>query len=266
MKPPVFRSDWPDDVKALYRHDVQEIWDQRIAPQIWTSYHNQLDMYLAIAGSKPLSILDVGCAQGTLALLLAERGHSVTAVDLRPQFLSYAQSRQTHGDIAFRTIDVLTDPIPGRYDLVFANQIIEHLVYPTRLCRRLFDVLVPGGRIVITTPSWHYVRNSLPNLASLGDPSRWEHLQNSADGDGHFYAYTVDELAQSVAEAGFADVSVESYETPVISGHMKVRYLQRLLPYRVLQRIDRLLLAMPFAGRRLGYQLLCTGVRPGAGS
>jgi len=95
VKAPIYDESWPDDVKALYRHDMEEIWDRRIAPQIWTSYHNQLDMYLAIAGNKPLSILDVGCAQGTLALLLAERGHRVTALDLRPQFLTYAQSRQT---------------------------------------------------------------------------------------------------------------------------------------------------------------------------
>src|SRR5207342_664659 len=101
MIPPVYNPAWPDDVKALYRHDMQEIWDRRLTPQIWNQYHNQLDYYLGIAGDEPLSVLDVGCAQGTLALLLAERGHHVTAVDIRPQFLDYAKSRHTHGDIRF---------------------------------------------------------------------------------------------------------------------------------------------------------------------
>ena len=80
--------------------------------------------------TEPLEILDVGCAQGTLALLLAERGHRVTAVDLRADFLQYAQSRHTHGDVRFLQANALEEDIPGQYDLVFANQLIEHLVYP----------------------------------------------------------------------------------------------------------------------------------------
>ena len=27
MKPPVFDENWSDEIKALYRHDVQEMWD-----------------------------------------------------------------------------------------------------------------------------------------------------------------------------------------------------------------------------------------------
>jgi 2-polyprenyl-3-methyl-5-hydroxy-6-metoxy-1,4-benzoquinol methylase len=87
MKHPVFSDDWSAELKALYHHDMREIWDRSIAPHVWNQYHNQLEQYFAIAGDRPLDILDVGCAQGTLAMLLAERGHRVTAVDLRPEFL-----------------------------------------------------------------------------------------------------------------------------------------------------------------------------------
>lgn len=144
MKPPVFDATWPDDVKALFRHDMQEMWDPNVAPQIWNQYHNQIDLYLAFAGQKPLRILDVGCAQGTLALLLAEQGHSVIAVDIRPQFLDYARSRHTAGDVRFMAANVLEEDLPDGQDLVFANQVIEHLVYPGRLISRLERLLAPG--------------------------------------------------------------------------------------------------------------------------
>src|SRR3974377_2437936 len=105
MKPPVFDPNWSEELKALYRHDVQEIWDDSLNRHIWNQYHNQLRVYLGLAGLPELTgekkILDVGCAQGTLALLLAERGHDVTALDLRPSFLDYAQKRYTHGRIRF---------------------------------------------------------------------------------------------------------------------------------------------------------------------
>jgi 2-polyprenyl-3-methyl-5-hydroxy-6-metoxy-1,4-benzoquinol methylase len=264
MKPPVFDPAWPPDVEALYRHDMQEIWDDSIARQIWNQYHNQLDIYLGLAGDKPLRILDVGCAQGTLALMLAERGHQVVAVDIRPQFLDYARSRYTHGDVQFLAANVLEDELPGGHDLIFANQIIEHLLYPAVFLDKLGRLLRPGGRLVATTPNGHYVRNSLPSFSQLKDLRDWEHLQNSADGDGHFFAYLDDELRQLFLGAGFDDVSTRFFESPFISGHMKIRHFHRLAPGRLLRILDRGALAVPFLGRRCAHQLLVSGRRPNA--
>ena len=52
MKPPSFDAAWPADVLALYRHDMQEMWDRTIAPQVWNQYHNQLDLYLELCGGE----------------------------------------------------------------------------------------------------------------------------------------------------------------------------------------------------------------------
>lgn len=262
MKAPVFDPEWPADVQALYRHDRQEIWDRSIAPQIWNQYHNQLDLYLGIAGDRPKRILDVGCAQGTLALMLAERGHRVTAVDIRPQFLDYARSRYSHGEVQFLAANVLEDEIDGEYDLVFANQIIEHLVYPTLLLRRLMQRLVPGGRLVTTTPNGAYLKNPLPSYTALGDPREWEHRQFTADGDGHFFAYRAEELQQLFAGAGFQQVVTRYFETPFINGHLKLRYFHRYTPVAVWRLLDRLALALPGIGRLSAHQLLATGLRP----
>jgi SAM-dependent methyltransferase len=246
-------------VQALYRHDLQEIWDRSIAPQIWNQYHNQLDQYLGIAGDRPLDILDVGCAQGTLALLLAERGHRVTAVDLRPEFLDYARSRQTHGIVTFMQANVLEDEIPGRYDIVFANQLIEHLVYPAQFLARLRKNLRAGGLLVVTTPNGDYLRNQLPSFSELGDPRQWEHLQFTADGDGHFYAYVAEELVALFGAAGFSQVQARFFESPMISGHMKIRHIHGIVPAQLLRGADRLLLALPWLARRLAHQLMVSG-------
>ena len=168
MKPPIFNEKWSEEIKELYRHDMQEMWDASINPHMWNQYHNQLDVYLGLAGctnsGNPRKILDVGCAQGTLALLLAERGHDVVALDLRPGFLDYAKSRYTHGQIRFVAANVLECELDERFDLVFANQIIEHLVYPEQLIRVLKGLLTSNGTLVVTTPNWHYLRNNSPQL------------------------------------------------------------------------------------------------------
>jgi len=260
MKQPVFNPQWPDDVQAVYRHDLQEIWDPNIARHVWNQYHNQLDTYLRLAGSEDrLDILDIGCAQGTLALMLAERGHRVWAVDIRQRFLDYAASRYERGEVHFVCGNALELDIGQRFDLIFANQIVEHLVYPLELTRRIAGWLKPGGRLVMTTPNGHYVKNALPSFSDLGDASQFEERQFSADGDGHFFAYREDELKEVFVKAGLAQIQLNFFETPFISGHLKVRLVHSFVPARVLRFFDRMFLSIPTLRKRVAHQLMITG-------
>lgn len=40
-----------------------------------------------------------------------------------------------------------------RFDVVLGGEIIEHLLNPGRFLRSAFDVLEPGGRLILTTPN-----------------------------------------------------------------------------------------------------------------
>lgn len=262
MKPPVFNSEWPDDVKAVYQHDVEEIWNPKLARHIWNQYHNQLEQYLLLAeGSRKLEILDVGCAQGTLALLLAERGHEVWAMDIRQQFLDYAASRYEQGDVHFVCGNAMEVDLDKRFDLIFANQIVEHLVYPLEFTQRLVAFLKPGGRLVMTTPNGEYIKNSLPSYSELGEVEQYADRQFSADGDGHFFAYRRAELKHIFEQAGLQEVTASCFETPFMSGHMKVRYAHSLLPQWFLSRLDRFTLRTPKIGVRLAHQMMVVGAR-----
>lgn len=260
MKRPIFNPDWPEDVVGLYNHDMQEMWDANIARQIWNLYHNQLALYFSLTeGNGRLNILDVGCAQGTLALLLAERGHNVWAMDIRSQFLDYAASRYERGNVRFICGNAMEIKMEEKFDIIFANQVVEHLVYPLEFVRRLADWLMPGGRLVMTTPNGEYLKNSLPAFKELGAIEEYADRQFSADGDGHFYAFLGDELRDIFTEAGLQDVRVRYFESPWISGHMKLRYLHRVLPFSLLRALDKLTLGIPGVRRVVGYQLMVSG-------
>lgn len=262
MKPPVFDPGWPPLVQALHAHDVQEMWDPSIAPHVFNMYHDELRRHLRTAGRSPLRILDVGCAQGTLALLLAEAGHHVVAADLRPEFLDYARTRYEKGDIRFVPGNALDLDLPGPFDLIFANQILEHLVHPVEMIRNLSRLLAPGGRFVATTPNGLYLKSGLPLFRELGDLSAYEDRQFFPDGDGHFFAYSGTELREICAEAGLVQVRVKPYASPWITGHMKFRRLHGKVPVAVLRILDQLLLAVPGVRTRLGYQWLASGRKP----
>ncbi len=240
---------------------MQEVWDANISPNIWNQYQNQLNVYKKFAESdQVLDILDVGCAQGTLALLLAESGHKVCAVDLRSEFLQYATSRYEKGDIEFVEGNILDIHLPRLFDLIYANQIIEHIVYPTELITKLKRLLKPQGRLVVTTPNGQYVRNNLPSYTDLGDPTTYEQMQFTSDGDGHFFLYRMGELTAIFEQCGFKKIKTKFFESPWISGHIKIRYLHRMVSRRLLKSLDGLTLDIPYLGTLLAHQMLITSI------
>lgn len=261
MKAPVFDPSWPPEVVEIYRNDLREMWDRNIERHSYNSYQNQLTLYRnLVARYDPKTVLDVGSAQATLAMLLAEDGHSVTAVDIRQHFLDYAKTRWEKGDIRYVAGNVFETENLGEFDLVFANQIIEHLVYPADFLRKLSTYVSPGGHLVISTPNHDYFRSSLPSYRELGDPKQHEHRQFSAGGADHFFAYTEEELRAAAGDAGLQVVEAIYFETPAISGHVFVRFLHRIVPLPLLQAADRLLLRL--APRDLAHQLCVVLRRP----
>ncbi len=77
-----------------------------------------------------LRILDAGCGTGALAVAAAERGASVTAIDLSPQLVDVARDRLPPNlDVNFLSGDML-DPKLGTFDYVVAMDSIIHYRTP----------------------------------------------------------------------------------------------------------------------------------------
>jgi len=261
MKAPVFDPSWPPEVVEIYRNDLREMWDRNIERHSYNAYQNQLNLYRGIvADYTPLTVLDVGCAQGTLALLLAEDGRVVTGVDIRQHFLDYAVTRQENSAVNFVAANIFEQPDLGRFDLVFGNQIIEHLVYPAAFLRTLASYVNPGGVLVVSTPNHDYFRSRLPSYRELGDPKQHEHRQFSAGGGDHFFAYTEEELRDAAQEAELEVLEMIYFETPAISGHFLMRFFHRIVPLPLLRAADRALLRL--APRKLAHQLCMVLRRP----
>jgi SAM-dependent methyltransferase len=48
--------------------------------------------------------------------------------------------------------DVCDGPLPERFDVVIAEQVLEHVLWPYRAVRSMREMLNPGGTLVLTTP------------------------------------------------------------------------------------------------------------------
>ena len=104
-------------------------------------------------------ILDLGCSEGVLEILLARKGFNVTGVDINAEALAFARDllarepeevrarvRFIHGDLAQARL------LDDRFDTLVMGEILEHLEDPQTLLNRSLDLIRPDGRVIITTP------------------------------------------------------------------------------------------------------------------
>lgn len=99
-----------------------------------------------------LSVLDVGCGDGDLALDLWQRRARVTGIDGSKAMIETAQARARacHASIDFRTATAEELPFPPEsFDVVTAVTILCFVEDAAPVFREMARVLRPGGRLVI---------------------------------------------------------------------------------------------------------------------
>jgi SAM-dependent methyltransferase len=67
-------------------------------------------------------------------------------------FRSYSETQYPDFDICSQTLD-------RKFDLIIADQVFEHLPWPNRAGRNVFQMLQPGGTFIIATPFLVRVHN-----------------------------------------------------------------------------------------------------------
>jgi SAM-dependent methyltransferase len=116
----------------------------------WRSAENSA-AYLLPRLSADVSLLDVGCGPGTITADLAARVSSVVAIDAAPDILAAAQEeagRRGVTNVSFEAGDVYRLAFgDGRFDVVHAHQVLQHLADPVAALREMRRVCRPGGLV-----------------------------------------------------------------------------------------------------------------------
>ena len=105
----------------------------------------------------PGHVLDIGCGTGSLSLVLAERGHRVTGIDLSPAMIERARAKAAAAgqNIAFHIMDAAFPALPPQqFDAVICRHLLWALPEPAEVLQRWVGLLRPGGRLALIEGFW----------------------------------------------------------------------------------------------------------------
>ena len=115
--------------------------------------------------------------------------------------------------LIYPDFDLCAPTTHDQYDVVIADNVLEHVADPVTAVRTLHALCRPGGLVIIVTPFLYLVHES----------------------PGDYWRFTPDGLARLIEHAGFEDVTVESWgNRSAAVGHLLKPIIvdSRLLPRR----------------------------------
>jgi SAM-dependent methyltransferase len=142
----------PDELDAIYASSYDYGAHTLIAGEKRWRARKLLDLAQHKLGRPIESALDVGCMYGYLLDELRLRGvRKAAGVELAREAASAARAKGF--DVHQGTIEQYASENPGqRFDVIFAQHVLEHVPDPVRFLRCAVELLLPGGALVLAVP------------------------------------------------------------------------------------------------------------------
>ena len=164
----------------------------------------------------PADVLEIGTGMGTLLHRLHERGHRVTGVERRQEFIEQALAH--YGPLSITRVEGTALPFADKsFDTVVSFDVFEHIRDSDAHLREVIRVLRDGGSYLIQTP------NKWTNAAF--ETIRWRGLGWR---DDHCSLHSLGELIARFRRHGFVDI--EAFDIPVVNDFFRAKVRQHLGP------------------------------------
>jgi SAM-dependent methyltransferase len=217
---------------AVFDHYEASGWESvaGVYDASWTAITAEaIDPLLDAAGvGSGTRLLDVGTGPGEAAGRAAKRGAKAVGVDIADAMVGIASRR--HPAATFVRASAVQLPFDDEaFDAAVGNIVIQHIGEPQRAAQELARVLVPAGRVALST--WDVPERSPFFATILGAIAEAAVPAPSETPDGPPFFQFADETAFTalLADAGFRHVEVGtvSFDVPLGSADELITALEQ---------------------------------------
>ena len=144
------------------------------------------------------AVLEIGPSTGYMTKAFLDNGCIVDVVEINEEAISKIP-KLTRRIIGMSIEDDKVDDLLGRYDFIIMADVLEHLVFPDRVLRRLIKFSSADSKLII----------SLPNVASwimrkqLFFNGDFKYQESGLLDKTHLHFYTVKTLPKILEDAGW---------------------------------------------------------------
>jgi 2-polyprenyl-3-methyl-5-hydroxy-6-metoxy-1,4-benzoquinol methylase len=178
-------------------------------------------------------VLEVGCGTGTtLIWLKGLRNCSwIGGVELAPEAVKEAVRRL---DTVFAgNIEQMELPIePASLDLILCLDVLEHLIDPWTIVKRLQRLLRPGGALIASIPNIRYRKVLFPLLLQ----GKWDYVDEGVLDRTHLRFFVRSSAIQLIESSG---LKVDMVVTTGLGKSRKSRMFNTMLPSFIKSLFER---------------------------
>jgi SAM-dependent methyltransferase len=121
----------------------------------YTYKHSPYSSHTLLVASLPAvgrgeRVLDVGCAGGYLADILARRGYKVVGIERAG---AHGDNFPEDVELIEADLDAGLPALRGSFSYVICGDILEHLRDPANMLRQLANLLAPDGALIASVPN-----------------------------------------------------------------------------------------------------------------
>lgn len=184
-------------------------------------YSQQRRDVLDMINIPPVQALDVGCGEGHFGKLLHDKfGTLVTGIEPDPRAANAAQNNL---DVCHcGTWEDLSGEISNKYDAIFFNDCLEHMIDPETALKSAASKLKPDGLIYASVPNFLYIDNVVKLLCTRD----WRYEKSGILDITHIRFFTRKSIVRLFLNAGY---TVQDIRFLTLNDTWKWRLLNRIL-------------------------------------
>lgn len=186
------------------RHDLLYKQKDRpyvLSPNDWEKFdktkdptHGYVYSVKCLGDIRKKNVLDLGCGNGWLSIILAKRGASVDAIDISSEAIDSAKvmAKMNHveGNVRFKVGSAYELDYPDdSFDFIIGQAILHHVRDKSKLATSLFRVLKNGGKAVFfeafgNSEMLEKIRLAFPVSMDEEDKTHWHEQIKYKDLEG----------------------------------------------------------------------------------